>query len=118
MKKTLLLVLILIIQGCSSNKETMYEWGSYEDLIYKNYSHPEKFSPNECITKLTADYEIAKSKNKAIPPGYYAQLGIFYYQDGKPDLAEKSLSTEMEIFPESKQFMIRLIDQIKKRRAL
>jgi hypothetical protein len=118
MKKIFAVLLILIIQGCATNKPTLYEWGNYENLIYQGYSHADKLSPEEHITKLEADYQIARSKNKAVPPGYYAQLGVLYYQIGKQEKAEKSFATEAELFPESKQFMNRLIDKTKRKGTL
>lgn len=114
MKKIVPILLILAIQGCASNKPTMYEWGHYEKLIYKGYSDPGKLFPEEHIEKLMADYEIARSENKAVPPGWHAQLGMLYYQAGKLSLAEQSFVTEMTLFPESAQFMKRLIEKIKR----
>jgi len=108
-------MLVLVVQGCAA-KPALYEWGSYEDLIYKGYANPDKASPEEHIRKLEADYQVARSKNKAVPPGYHAQLGVLYFQTGNLEQAEKSFVTEKELFPESRQFMDRLIDKIKKRR--
>jgi hypothetical protein len=118
MKKILAFLLILAIQGCASNQPNLYEWGNYENLIYQNYSHPDKLTPEEYLAKLQADYEIAKSKNKPVPPGYYAQLGLLYFKIGKPELAVKSFTNEEELFPESKHFMNRLIDKIKQKGTL
>jgi hypothetical protein len=118
MKKLTVLFMILMLHGCASNKETLYEWGHYEDLIYQRYSNPGKLPPEEHIAKLEADREVARSKNKALPPGYNAQLGVLYFEIGKPDFAEKSFAAESELFPESKPFMNRLMDRIKKRGAL
>lgn len=106
------------MQGCATNKPTLYEWGSYEELIYQNYSNPGKSSPEEQIVKLEAEYQVAKSKNRALPPGFHAQLGILYFQLGKLDQAKQSFMTEEALFPESKQFMNRLIAKTIKGGAL
>ncbi|AOS84897.1 hypothetical protein BIU88_12615 [Chlorobaculum limnaeum] len=113
MKKIVPFFLILAIQGCASSNPPMYEWGRYEDLLYQGYAHPDKLSPEEHIAKLQADYEVAKSKNRPLPPGYHAQLGVLYYKVGKPEEAKKSFISEEELFPESKQYMTRIIDKIK-----
>ena len=110
--------MILFIQGCATNKPTLYEWGSYEELIYKRYANPEKFSPEEQVIKLESEYQIAIAKNKAVPPGFHAQLGILYFQIGKLEQAKQSFVTEEKLFPESKQFMDRLIAKISKGGAL
>lgn len=116
MKKILLILLVSVVQGCAA-KPAMYEWGRYEELIYKGYAAPDKASPEEHIRILEADYQVARSKNRALPPGYHAQLGVLYFQVGNLEQAEKSFATEKELFPESRQFMERLIDKIKKRGA-
>jgi hypothetical protein len=105
--------LLLAISGCASSTPPLYEWGHYEDLIYQGYAHGDKLSPDEHIAKLQADFEVAKSKNRPVPPGYHAQLGFLYYKMGKPEEAKKSFSNEEELFPESKAYMTRIIDKIK-----
>jgi hypothetical protein len=112
------LLVILLIQGCATNKPSLYSWGNYEQLIYQNYANPGKISPEEQVLKLEADSQIAKSKNKALPPGFYAQLGGLYFQTGKLDQARQAFITEEELFPESKQFMDRLIAKTKNGGAL
>jgi hypothetical protein len=120
MKKLLVpvLLIIFIIQGCTTNNQALYEWGSYEDLIYKSYAKSGTLPPEEQVIKLDAEYQIARSKNKALPPGFHAQLGILYFQLGNIDQANKSFITEKNLFPESKQFMDRLIAKIQKGRSL
>jgi hypothetical protein len=113
MKKIIPLFLILAIQGCATSNPPMYEWGHYEDLIYQSYAHPDKMPPEEHIAKLQADYEVAKSKNRPVPPGYYAQLGVLYFKMGKLAEAKASFASEQALYPESKQYMTRIIDKIK-----
>lgn len=112
------LLVVLFMQGCATNKPNLYSWGNYEQLIYQNYTNPGKISPEEQVLKLEADSQIAKSKNKALPPGFYAQIGSLYFQLGKLDQAKQAFITEEKLFPESKQFMDRLIAKIKNGRAL
>ncbi|WP_076789907.1 DUF4810 domain-containing protein [Chlorobium sp. KB01] len=115
MKKSASLFMILLLQGCASQTPVLYEWGNYEDLVYKSYSGAGKLSPDEHIQKLEADYQVSRSSNRPVPPGYYAQLGLLYYQTGRPDDAAKSFTTEAELFPESKVFMNRLIEKLKQK---
>ncbi len=112
------LLIILLMQGCATNKPTLYSWGNYEQLIYQSYANPGKSSPEEQVLKLEADAQIAKSNNKALPPGFHAQVGLLYFQTGKLDQARQAFITEEELFPESKQFMDRLIAKTKNGGAL
>ncbi|MFZ4524708.1 MAG: DUF4810 domain-containing protein [Chlorobium sp.] len=119
MKKVFpVLLVILLMQGCAASKPTLYSWGNYEQLIYQGYANPGKISPEEQILKLEADAQIAKSSNKALPPGFHAQIGRLYFQTGKLDQARQAFTTEEELFPESKPFMDRLIAKTKNGGAL
>ena len=111
-------MIILLIQGCASNKPSLYSWGNYEQFIYQNYANPDKVSPEEQVLKLEADSQIARSSNKALPPGFNAQVGVFYFQLGKLEQARQAFIAEEELFPESKVFMDRLIAKTKNGGAL
>jgi len=112
------LLIMLLMQGCASEKPSLYSWGNYEQLIYQSYANPDKVSPEDQVLKLEADSQVAKSKNKALPPGFNAQIGVLYFQLGKLDQAKQAFIAEEELFPESKLFMERLIAKTKSGRAL
>jgi hypothetical protein len=110
----LLVVSACALVGCASAPPSLYEWGQYESQIYASYNDPGKVSPEEQIQKLEADYQKARGKNKAVPPGFHAQLGYLYFQIGKADQALQSFETEKQLFPESSVYMNRAIAKLKK----
>lgn len=103
-----------VMSGCANQQPRLYQWGSYENQLYENYSNPGKFSAADQIIKLEQDIEKARAENKSVPPGYYAHLGYLYFQDNKTDKAMQSLLTEKTLFPESAIYIDRLISQAKK----
>ena len=107
----LLLLLLSLAAGCAKTPQ-IYEWGSYEDQIYAMYSDTGKVPPEQQIGDLERDYQVARSENKPVPPGYHAHLGYLYYQIGKVDQSLQSFKTEQELYPESKQYMDLLISRI------
>jgi len=107
----LLLLMLSLAAGCARTPQ-LYEWGSYEDQIYGMYSDTGKVPPEQQIADLERDYQVARSKNKPVPPGYHAHLGYLYYQLGKADQSLQSFVTEKELYPESKQYMDFLISRI------
>jgi hypothetical protein len=113
MSRKWLFALLLFLPGCAAQTPVLYQWGSYENLIYRSYPDTGALSPEEQIQKLEAEYQVARSKNLQLPPGYYAQIGLMYYRAGKPNEAAHSFAVEAELFPESKVFMKRVIDKIK-----
>ena len=108
-----LLAGLLLLTGCANHRQSLYQWGSYENQIYAMYSDNNKLSAEEQILKLESDYQKAQSANKSVPPGYHAHLGFLYFQTGKTDQALQSLQTEKTLFPESTVYMDRLIARIK-----
>lgn len=107
----LLLLAVAIVAGCA-RKPLLYEWGSYEDQIYAMYSDTGKVPVEQQIEELERDYQLARSKNRPVPPGYHAYLGYLYYQTGKVDQSLQSFETEKQLFPESKKYMDFLISRI------
>lgn len=115
MKHLLLIGLTaLTLVGCATASPTLYQWGSYQSQIYNLYNDPGKVPVEVQIEKLEAEYQTARSTNKAVPPGYHAHLGYLYFQVGKKDQSLQQFQTEKSLFPESAVFMDRVIAQLKK----
>ena len=106
------LALLVVAAGCA--RPTLYSWGQYEELIYRSYAKPGAVPPEMQIEKLEADYQVARSENKPVPPGFHAHLGFLYFQLGKLDQAKQELETEKAQFPESAAFIDRLLANLKR----
>jgi hypothetical protein len=109
------LFLLLLLTGCAS--QSIYYWGHYEEMLYTQYQMPGKAPPETQILKLEEDIQIAKSKNKPLPPGFYAHLGYQYLQLGKTDEAQRSFVAEKTQFPESTVLMDRFLSKFQKGKA-
>jgi len=112
MTRLLLLLLVLSLAAGCVRKPLMYEWGSYEDQIYAMYSDTGKAPVEKQVEDLERDYQVARSENKPVPPGYHAHLGYLYYQLGKADQALQSFETEKKLFPESARYMDFLVSRV------
>lgn len=108
------ILLSLFLTACANQKNRLYQWGSYENMVYESYHEPGKYSSQSQIIEMEKDLEKARAANKSLPPGHYAYLGYLYFQSGQLDKALTALQTEKTIFPESTIYMDRLIAQIKK----
>jgi hypothetical protein len=100
--------LALLLAGCQSPK-TIYYWGHYEPVVYAQYQ-PGKNQPEKLSALLEQDEQKAASKNQPLPPGFHAQLGYLYAQEGKSDLARQQYLLEKQQFPESAVFMDRFLN--------
>lgn len=111
---TLCAVLLFVLVGCAAPRQSLYQWGDYENQVYALYNDAGKSPVEAQIEKLEADYQQARSTNKAVPPGFHAHLGYLYFQTGKGDQAVQSFLTEKSLFPESAVYMDRILSKVKK----
>jgi hypothetical protein len=113
-QNTLCALLLFTLVGCAAPKQSLYQWGDYENQVYSLYNDPGKSPIEAQIEKLEADYQKARSTNKAVPPGFHAHLGYLYFQAGKGGQAVQSFQTEKTLFPESAVYMNRILAKVKK----
>lgn len=115
MNNLFLALVLLGLGGCAS--QTIYYWGHYQEMLYDQYSTPGKATPEVQVLKLEEDIEKARSKNKPMPPGFYAHLGYQYLQMGRTADAKKSFESEKRQFPEAAVLMDRFTKKFKKTKA-
>lgn len=113
-QNTLCALLLLTLVGCAAPKQSLYQWGDYENQIYARYNDPGKSPVEAQIEKLEADYQKARSTGKSVPPGFHAHLGYLYFEAGKDDQALLFFQTEKTLFPESAVYMDRILVKAKK----
>jgi hypothetical protein len=113
MRNILALSAGLLLAGCAA-PQSRYEWGSYEEVVYASYLSHADVPAEKQLELLEKDYQLARSANKPMPPGWHAHLGYLYYELGKADQARQELMTEKAEFPESAVFVDRLLANVKK----
>ena len=101
-----------LLSGCVA-QNSLYYWGGYQDQIHTMYYSPEKAAPELQVINLEAMMEKAKSKGKALPPGFHAHLGYEYALSGQKDKAYEQFMLEKQQYPESTVYMDLLISQLK-----
>lgn len=118
MKKTILkaaaLGLIVCAMASCSTTKPLYSWYNYEDATY---SYGKKATP-ELYKKMMETYAKMEAKQKGtrkvVPPGFNAEYGYLLYKENKKEEALKYLNKEIELYPESKTYVSRIIKQIEK----
>jgi hypothetical protein len=105
-----LLLGVFFTTGCSTQRN-IYHWGDYQPQVYE-YLKGQGVSSKEQIIVMEKIIQQAKSKNKPLPPGFYAHLGLLELSEGNGDSARTSFEMERELFPESKDYMNFLLDRM------
>jgi hypothetical protein len=97
-----LIILVVCFSACESSPGTLYSWGSYELQVYA-YLNGE--SRGEQLAALERDLEKIEAGGKAVPPGFYAHLGLLYAEMGNAAEAIACFTMEKTLFPEAAVFM-------------
>lgn len=92
-----------LLAGCAAPK-TLYNWDGYQTSIYQYYQQ-DGLSPEQQIMTLKEIVEKSRARDKAVPPGLHAQLGLLYSKTGNNGQALAEFNTEKTLFPESAPFM-------------
>ncbi|AHG22082.2 lipoprotein [Chania multitudinisentens RB-25] len=99
-----LLLAATLLGGCVAPQKTLYSWDGYQTTVYQHYQ-PGSSSPEQQIAALKESIEKSRAKDKAVPPGLHAHLGMLYANTGRADQALAEFNTEKSLFPESAPFM-------------
>ncbi len=117
MKKLLILASsVVLLISCETTKtvQPLYTWHGYEDATYQ-YS---KKQTDELRDKLLAEYKTMvdgkKGTREVVPPGLYAEYGYLLCKVGKQKEGMDFLKEEIRLYPESEQYISRIIKQLEK----
>lgn len=110
MKKILtigLLFAALYVSGCASspvNPPSLY-WGNYSHTLYNVKVMDDAQSHQKHEAGLLAIVEESQKRELRVPPGIYAELGIYALDRGDKAEAERYFSLEQQTYPESETLL-------------
>jgi hypothetical protein len=104
------LYLLILFSGCakSISQSNLY-WGSYSETLYAVKSNPGDASNSAHEQELHSILKICREMNLRVPPGVYAELGVFAKQRGDDNSAHKYFRLELNTYPEGAILMNRLL---------
>ena len=107
------LVLLAVVLASSGCVKRTYDWGRFEDRLYRAYRSPEEWPGfrKELVTII----QRSDRRSRKVPPGICAELGYFYYKEGNDAGAIRYFEREMREWPESAGLMTVLIQHVQQR---
>ena len=108
-----LLLISAILGGCATRPPALYQWQGYQANV-DAYLRADKNSLAEQTQLMEEDLKKISASGGAVPPGYYAHLGLLYGQQGKLDQFAQQMQAEKKQYPESGTFMDFLLRNFKK----
>lgn len=106
MKSLLWIGTMVLITGVACSPPTLYQWGDYENSLYKLMKDPTSLT--KYGESLHEQITSAESKGK-VPPGIYAEYGYYLLTTQKNNDAIIWFEKEKSKWPESTFFMEKMI---------
>lgn len=100
----------LFLVGCKTTEPTYY-YGAYPETVY-SYFNEDDVSVSQQITILEEMIEQARGKNKPVPPGVHAHLGMLYFETGNTEQGLENFEQEKFLFKESTAYIDFLINNM------
>jgi len=115
MKKKFLfmgLVATLCLTSCAT--KTLYSWENYDDTSYKYLKNSDEKSTQALIKTYQKLIEKQTGTRQTVPPGIYADYGFILLQANKTEEGKAMLQKEIDLYPESKVFIERILKMFEK----
>lgn len=110
---TMVLLACSVLGGCASKQPTLYQWEGYQNNV-DAYFRTDKLSSVAQTQLMEEDLQKIRMGGGAVPPGYYAHLGLLYGKQGNLDKFAEQMYAEKKQYPESVAFMDFLLRNFKK----
>lgn len=112
MKKLLFSTITVLMMASCTVQKPLYTWDKYEVTSYNYLKNNDEKSTQALIETYQNIIEKQQGSRGVVPPGVYADYGFILLQDNKTDEGKAMLLKEVELYPESKTFIDRILKMI------
>ena len=101
---------LVFLSGCATtvSQSDLY-WGNYSNTLYMVKKEPGEASSSAHEEELQSIVEKSKEMNLKVPPGIYAELGLYAKERGDHNAAQNYFGLEQEAYPEGAILMQRAL---------
>ena len=114
MKNVFLIVFSVVFFTACTTQKPLYSWGNYPATSYNYLKNSDEKSTQDLIVSYQKIIEKQKGTRGVVPPGIYADYGFLLLQANKVAEGKAMLMQEIELYPESKVFIERIIKMTEK----
>lgn len=100
---------LFIFSGCATVSQSNLYWGDYSHTLYDVKKNPGKASNAAHEKELQHIVEKSKSMNLRVPPGIYAELGMYAKERGEKSAADNYFALELATYPEGEALIQRAL---------
>lgn len=106
-------ILTVLLSSCGTTK-TLYSWYDYDDAVHTFTKERTPKSEEHLIKVYERLINTPSGTRKMVQPGICAEYGFLLLKQNKKEEGLKLLKKEIELYPESKVFITRIIKQFEK----
>jgi hypothetical protein len=110
-KLILFLSAIWLLSSCTVQKP-LYSWAKYDAVSYNYLKNSDEKSTQALIDNYQKIIAKQTGTRNVPPPGVYADYGYVLLQGGKTAEGKALLLKEIELYPESKIFIDRILKML------
>jgi len=102
---------LIMFTGCAATNisaSNLY-WGNYSKTLYELKKNPGADTKAAHIQELHSIIEKSNELKLRVPPGLYAELGMYLLNQGKKNQATKYFNLELKTYPESKAMVQQIL---------
>ena len=116
MRKSLILLVLLIVLISGCVQTSIYYWGNYSDTLYKYKKAPSDEALVKHIKSIEKIIEESENLKQKVPPGVYCEYGYYFMLEENYVDAKKYFELETVLYPESTKFINVLMEGIPKQK--
>lgn len=105
----LVFLALVFFSGCATVSQSSLYWGSYSQTLYAVKKEPGDASNAAHERELQSIVEKSKEMNLKVPPGIYAELGVYARERGDFKTAQSYFGLEQDTYPEGATLMKRAL---------
>ena len=100
------IVVLILVSGCATkvSQSNLY-WGDYSNTLYMVKKEPGEASNLAHEKELQSIVNKSNEMNLRVPPGVYAELGLYAMERGDNDAANSYFGLEQDTYPEGSTLM-------------
>lgn len=101
MRVVLTICVLVFFSGCATkvSQSNLY-WGDYSNTLYMVKKEPSDATKTAHEEELQSIVEKSKEMSLRVPPGIYAELGLYAVDRGDQKTAQNYFRLEQEVYPE------------------
>ncbi|MDR3297346.1 MAG: DUF4810 domain-containing protein [Prevotellaceae bacterium] len=104
---------LCLASSCSTQKP-LYSWDKYNNASYSYLKNSDEAALQELIKTYQKIIAKQTGSRGVVPPGIYADYGFLLLQADKISEGKAMLLKELELYPESKVFVDRILKMFEK----